>query len=54
MSQKNKKARKAYWSTIPPEERSKRMSELAKKRHAKLTQEEKNKIGKTLAKAHWG
>ncbi len=48
MSIKNKKARKLYWSKMPKEIKSARMSEIAKKRHQKYSIEKRKEIGKML------
>lgn len=41
MSEKNKLARKSYWASIPPEERSRRMREIAIKRQKGLSFKQK-------------
>ncbi len=41
MSEKNKLARLEYWANMTPEERSKRMSAIAKAKQKKLTFKQK-------------
>lgn len=44
MSEKQKETRKKYWASITPAQRSQRMRDIAKKRQAKLSFEERRQI----------
>lgn len=51
MSNKHSLANKKKWASISPEERSKRMSKIAKDRMKSLTSAQRKKIGRNLTKA---
>lgn len=51
MSEKHKLAGSKRWAGVPVEERSKMMSELAKKRQSSMTYAEKVKHAKLMVKA---
>ncbi len=51
MSKKHSLANVKKWANISPEERSKRMSKIAKHRMKSLTPEQRKKIGRKLTKA---
>lgn len=48
MSLKHSAASKARWAKIPKSERSRRMSEIAKKRMQDMTPQEKKRLGRKL------
>lgn len=51
MSEAHSKASKARWASVSEEEKSMRMSAIAKTRMTKLTPEERKAIGEGLVKA---
>lgn len=50
-SDKNKQARKKYWATLTPEQRSKRMSAIAKMRHAKESAHDRKALAMRMVAA---
>lgn len=50
-TEKHSIASKNRWANVPAEERSRRMSELAKRKHAKLSPEQRKAESRRLLKA---
>jgi len=53
MSEKHSIASKARWAGISAEERTRRMSAIAKRRMMMMSKEERLKLGRALNKKRW-